>query len=65
MAQDSYSQIKAKLISLTEIKNMKKQKMVLNGPLTLLPNIQASIPQRYIIRPMSFLIYINDFSLDL
>lgn len=35
----------SKMISLTEIKNMKKQRMVLNGPLPLWSNIAASVPQ--------------------
>ena len=50
------------LSTLIDFLRLRKQRVVLNGQLYLLSNIESGVPQRYSIGPLLFLIYINDLS---
>ena len=50
------------LSTLIDFLRLRKQRVVLNGQLYLLSNIESGVPHRYSIGPLLFLIYINDLS---
>ena len=51
--------------SITDFLNFRKQRVVLNGQYSSWTSIEAWVPQGSILRPLLFLIYINDLSDDL
>ena len=53
------------LESLTNFLSERKQRVVLNGQHSKWANIEAGVPQRSILDPLPFLIYINDLPDDL
>ena len=50
---------------LIDFLKVRKQRVVLNGQYSEWPNISAGVPQGSILEPLLFLIYINDWSVNL
>ena len=53
------------LDTITDFLNSRKQKVALNGQFSSWTSIEAGPPQGSILRPLLFLVYINDLSDDL
>ena len=55
--------ISGKLLStLTDFLTLRKQRVVLNGQLSSWSNIESDVPQKSILGPLLFLIYLNNLS---
>ena len=50
------------LNTLTNFLKLRKQRVVLNGQLSSWSNIETGVPQRSILSPLLFLVYIDDLS---
>ena len=50
------------LSTLTNFLKLRKQRVVLNGQLSSWSNIETGVPQRSILSPLLFLVYIDDLS---
>lgn len=53
------------LDTITDFLNSRKQKVALNGQFSSWASIEAGPPQGSILRPLLFLVYVNDLSDDL